>query len=164
MDYKALRNQFLPKKCKAVFIAESPPSGGGYFYNPAGRVSEVLFRAMMKTVCGTTPGTKADGLQTFADQGYLLVDPIYTPVDKLPDKEADKLILQHYPEFIADLEKTVGKTVPLILIKANICRLLETRLRDDGFTVLNNGVQIPFPLHYHLPSFSEKVTKLLTSL
>ena len=38
-------------------------------------------------------------------------------------------------------------SVPLVLIKANVCKLLESRLRDDGFNVLNRGRAIYFPSH-----------------
>jgi hypothetical protein len=30
-------------------------------------------------------------------------------------------------------------------VKANVCRLLETPLTRQGFTVLNHGTIIPFP-------------------
>jgi hypothetical protein len=33
----------------------------------------------------------------------------------------------------------------LILIKTNVCRILEPKLTDDGFNVLNRGWVIYFP-------------------
>lgn len=161
-EYIALRNKFIPKKIKAIFILESPPAGHGYFYNPEGRVSEVLFRAFMKAVLHFTPETKQEGLQKLADEGYVLVNPIYTPVNKLSDKEADARILGNYENFKKDLQALIGKTkTPIILVKSNICRLLEKPLLADGFNVINNGVCIPFPLHYHMDTFEKRVQGLL---
>jgi hypothetical protein len=37
--------------------------------------------------------------------------------------------------------------VPLVSIKANVCRLLEPRLKDSGFKVLNKGRKVYFPSH-----------------
>ena len=161
-EYVSLRNKYIPKKIKAIFVLESPPAGHGYFYNPSGRVSEVLFRAFMRAVLNFSPATKEEGLQKLADEGYLLLNPIYTPVNKLPDKEADKIILDNYENFKKDLSNFVGTTkTPIILVKSNICRLLERPLLADGFNVVNNGVLVPFPLHYHMNTFEERVKALL---
>lgn len=161
-EFIALRNKYIPKKIKLVFILESPPAGHGYFYNSAGKVSEVLFRAFMKAVLSFSPATKEEGLQKLAEEGYLLVNPIYTPVNKLSDKEADKLILANYDNFKKDLNSLIGKSnTPIILVKSSIFRLLEKPLLADGFNVVNNGVLIPFPLHYHMNTFEERVRALL---
>lgn len=162
VDYVSLRNNYLPKKLKTIFVLESPPAGHGYFYDPTGRVSEVLFRAFMKAVIDFSPTNKEEGLKKLASEGYLLVNPIYTPVNKLSDKEADKLILSNYENFKKDLRSIIGnKQTPIILIKSNICRLLEKPLLEDGFNVVNNGILVPFPLHYHMGTFTERVRKLL---
>jgi len=161
--YKELRNQFLPKEIKTIFIFESPPSNGGYFYNPQGKTSEILFKAIMQTTLGINPITKEEGLRKFAEKGFLLVDPIYEPVDKISDKEADKKIIENYPNFIFDL-KAITKgdySIPIILVKANICRNLEVPLKKDGFNIINNGMIIPFPLHYHFPEFANKIESLI---
>lgn len=161
-EFVALRNKYLPKKIKTIFVLESPPAGHGYFYNPTGRVSEVLFRAFMKAVLNFSATTKEEGLRRLADEGYLLVNPIYTPVNKLSDKEADKLILANYDNFKKDLVSLIGKSnTPIILVKSSIFRLLEKPLLTDGFNVINKGVLIPFPLHYHMKTFEERVRKLI---
>ena len=44
----------------------------------------------------------------------------------------------------ADLEALLpDRGVPLILVKANVCDLMELRLIADGFTVLNCGRRVP---------------------
>lgn len=161
-EYVSLRNKYLPKKIKTIFVLESPPAGHGYFYNPEGRVSEVLFRSFMKAVLDFSPSTKDEGLQKLAKEGYLLVNPIYTPVNKLPDREADTLILANYKNFTDDLRNLIGNSgAQIILVKSNIFRLLEKPLLADGFNVVNNGLLIPFPLHYHYKTFEERVRFLL---
>lgn len=46
-QYQSFRAHYLPADRKIVFVLESPPKSGLYFYNPEGRVSEPLFSAMM---------------------------------------------------------------------------------------------------------------------
>lgn len=157
----SLRNKYVPNELKTVFVLESPPEGHGYFYDSTGKVSEVLFRAFMKLI-NLTPATKEEGLKKLAEKGWLLVNPIYKPVNKLPDKEADKLILDNYENFKKDLLSLGVKTsTPIVLVKSNILKILEAPLVRDGYNVINNNLLIPFPLHYHTNTFKERVISLL---
>lgn len=156
-----LRKQYKPSIVKYCFIFESPPAHGGYFYDPAGRIGELLFRSLMETCLGSKFSTKDEGLRAFQSAGFYLVNPIYTPVNKLRDADADRIILAHYESFKQDLLDEGLKYTPLILVKANIWKLLKGKLVDDGFTVLNLNQMLPFPMHYHFQSFKEKLQALL---
>jgi hypothetical protein len=159
-EYIRLRDKFTPKDLKLIFVLESPPAGPAYFYNPAGKTSELLFRAFM-ALLNIKPATKEEGLQYFMKQGWLIIDPIYEPVNKLPDKVADELILQNYPNFKKDLSQFASKETPLILVKANVLKLLENKLIEDGFNVINNKLAIPFPMHFHQREFVSRIKLLL---
>src|SRR6266571_9219325 len=43
-NYLQFRNRHIPTRTKIIFVLESPPASGRYFYNPDGPVSEPLFR------------------------------------------------------------------------------------------------------------------------
>jgi len=163
--YKEMRNKFMPKKIKAIFILESPPSNGGYFYNTNGKVSEILFRSFMEVLFNIKPNTKEAGLKQFSEEGFLLVNPIYTPINKIPDKKADEMILENYPNFVDDLKGIMKNNLktPIILVKSNICKILEGKMLNNGFNVINKGAMIPFPMHYHFKDFSEKIKILLNA-
>ena len=114
-----------------------------------GRVSEPLFAALMKQL-GVRPGTKLEGLTEFQKRGWALVDATYEPVNGLTGRGRDLVIDRDYPELRDDLRQLLAvrwRTAPLVLIKANVCRLVEPKLKADGFNVLNNGRSIPFPSH-----------------
>ena len=146
--YYEMRNKYYPKKPSTVFILESPPASGNYFYDENGKLFEPLFSAMMKLL-HFNPKNKADGLKRFADSGCLIVDATYEPVSDLSARKRNDIILNDYNILIADLfnlENT--NTFNIVLVKANIFRLLESRLKADGFNVLNSEV-IPFPSHGH---------------
>lgn len=161
-EYINLRNEHTPTKLEVVFVLESPPQGHGYFYNSEGRVSEVLFRAFMKLI-DFNPCNKTEGLKELSSRGYILVNPIYVPVNKLPDKQADTLILENYKNFVKDLKWITrnNRSAPIVLVKSNILRLLEQPLLDDGFNVVNQGLLVPFPLHYHINTFLERTRTLI---
>ncbi|NOZ11515.1 MAG: hypothetical protein GXP09_10805 [Gammaproteobacteria bacterium] len=124
--YKSLREDYKPKplELKAVFIAESPPSSGRYFYDPEGSpTGEVLFRELLIESLGLRFGLKKEGLEAFRDKGFLLVDGTYQRINKnkngndIPSKQRD--------------------VIPLILIKTTVLNALAKPLHRNGFNIVN---------------------------
>jgi hypothetical protein len=162
-EYLRLRAPYLPEDPKIIFVLESPPKSGLYFYNPKGRVSEPLFGAMMKDIIGIKPRSKDEGLREFANRGFLLIDATYTPVnqDHLSLQERNKRILGDLPVLIAELHGYVGPDTGIVLVKANICTLLEPILTVHSFPILNRGRTIPFPSTGQQNRFREAVRQVL---
>jgi hypothetical protein len=157
--YHRLRNKYLPDKLKNIFVLESPPASGKYFYDESGKINEPLFKAMMKLI-GFNPKDKRKGLQLFQKIGYFLVDATYQPINNLKGKKRNDVILRDFTELVKELKKFCHcNQIPIILIKANICRILEPRLRQEGFVVQNNGLVVPFPSNGWQKSFFEKINK-----
>jgi hypothetical protein len=161
--YIELRARYQPLKIKLIFVLESPPQSGTYFYDPSGKTSETLFSAMMKVI-GESPATKEEGLTRFAHQGFLLFNATYRPVNHMKNnRQRNEAILSDLAELIQDLTATSGKQrLKIVLVKANICRLLEKPLRSAGFNIINNGTVVPFPSHGHQTKFHQAIKKLFT--
>ena len=144
-EYLALRGRYEPARVELVIVAESPPASGRYFYDPTGAITEPLFSALMKKV-GVSPATKDAGLRAFQNRGWVLVDATYEPVNELRKKQRNEIILRDCPPLVADLRRLAsGRAVPIVLVKANVCRLLEPVLRQSGFEVINDGRLVYFP-------------------
>jgi hypothetical protein len=95
---------------------------------------------------GLSPRTKQDGLEGFRRSGWVLVDATYEPVNKPKSPNRDQIIARDYPLLRDDLAGMIpDRSTPLILIKANVCRLLESKLLEDGFNVINRGCAVYFP-------------------
>ena len=160
--YLKLRNRYLPSKLNLIFLLESPPVSGKYFYDESGKTTEPLFSAFMK-FSNYSPSDKSDGLEHFKNEGHLLVDATYKQVNKLKGKIRDYTILSDYNRLIEDLENlSPKKNVPIILVKANICRMFDERLTERGFNILNKGIVIPFPSHGQQKKFHSEMLKVLS--
>jgi hypothetical protein len=96
-EYLRFRNRYIPPIRNIVFVLESPPISGRYFYNRDGALSEPLFRAMMKDVLEVAPASKEEGLQEFASRGFFLIDATYTPVNHCKGKERNAIISPGLP-------------------------------------------------------------------
>src|SRR3989344_9394250 len=154
--YLNLRKKFTTKTVKIIFVLESPPKSGLYFYDQRDRTSEPLFKAVMK-VLNIDHENKAEGLEKFKSKGCLLMDATYTPVNNLRGVKKDKAILEDYNSLVSDLRNNTRKNTKIILVKVNICDLLEYRLRNEGFNIINRGVRVPFPNHVHQGRFHQEI-------
>jgi len=148
--YVKLRDCFIPKNIKVIFIFESPPSNCRFFYDKTAKArdgEESLFREMMKLIDYKINGdeNKKEGLELFRKVGFLLVDSTYTPIDYLSAAKCKNMILQDLSNLKNDLNKIIKDKVKIILVKSNVCKLLEKPLKDDGFNIANNGRVIPYP-------------------
>ncbi len=134
-----------------------------FFYKPAkgNGNGEPLFRALMQHI-NATYSTKEGGLRQFMDKDLLLVDATYAPVNSIEDAdERAKVILADYPALVADLlDLTPDRSAEIILIKHNVCELLESRLLKDGFRVINRKIKVPFPYASADP-FCKKLDEIL---
>lgn len=161
--YLALRRPYQPEIVSLAIIAESPPASGRYFYNPDGICSEPLFAGLMKQL-RFSPASKRDGLAAFQRRGWILVDATYEAVNKLSDADRDSVILRDYGLLRDDLSALLpDRSKPLILIKANVCRLLEPRLNKDGFNVLNRRSAVYFPSSGRQADFHRQFETILRS-
>jgi putative ATP-dependent endonuclease of OLD family len=65
---------------------------------------------------------------------------------------------------LLSVERQNGTAVPaaaIVLVKANVCRLLEPKLVAAGFNVLNHGAMIPFPSTGHQTEFRTAIRTVL---
>jgi hypothetical protein len=144
-EYLSLRRVYEPSRPTLIIVAESPPASGRYFYNPQGSITEPLFAALVKQL-GVSAASKEAGLLEFQRHGWVLVDATYQPVNALSPSGRNAVVRRDYPQLRQDLRVlTGGRSTPLLLLKANICRILEPQLIGDGFNVINRGRVVYFP-------------------
>jgi hypothetical protein len=160
--YLSLRRVYEPQTLKLIIVAESPPISGRYFYNPDGAITEPLFAALIMKQLNLSPGTKEAGLRAFQGRGWLLVDATYEPVNKLTDAGRNNVIHRDYPSLRHDLRQLTGKqAIPLVLLKANVCRTLQPKLIADGFNVINQREVVYFPSNGRQNEFHKQFADLL---
>jgi hypothetical protein len=117
---------------------------------------------MMKVI-NYRPVSKADGLREFAMRGYVLIDATYTPVNHIKnERKRNQAILRDLPDLIDDLRKIIGRQrIKIIIVKANICQMLEAPLKAVGFKVINNGISVPFPGSGQQNKFFQAIKQML---
>jgi len=80
------RFQFRPERITTLFIGESPPDCGSFFYNE----NSLLYRQMKESFKELWIDG-ADFLQTFKGRGFFLDDLVLFPINKNGGKERSRL-------------------------------------------------------------------------
>jgi DNA invertase Pin-like site-specific DNA recombinase len=163
-QYVALRREYEPDNLTLLIVAESPPESGLYFYNPVGRTSEPIFSAFMEQLA-IKPTDKGAGLRELQRRGWLLIDATYEPIDKKfksRDPRRDAVLLRDYPLLKRDiLALSASRQLPIMLIKENVCRVLNPPLTADGFRVLNRGRKVYLPINGNQGHFRRQFGEIL---
>ena len=70
-----------------------------------------------------------------------MLDATYTPVnhEELSHRERNQRILRDLPILVDEFRQNVGPATRVVLVKANICELLEATLIGQGLPVIDRG-------------------------
>jgi len=101
-------------------------ASGYNFYNTCGRITEKLFSGLMKALFNKLPSTKEEGLFWFRDNGYLLIDSIYIPLNNIKNKlRRNNFIYKNINSISMDLNSLGAKKhqIKIILIKKNVYKV-----------------------------------------
>jgi hypothetical protein len=106
MSNEELRNRFRPDRITTLFVGESAPAGGTFFYNN----NSSLFRAMKKAFGGGTAF-----LDDFKRNGFYLDDLVQTPINKLASKERSARRWGSVSEFTNRLQEYKPEAVVIVM-------------------------------------------------
>lgn len=164
--YKRMREKYVPGKVKTIFIFESPPKTGTYFYDDSveNMSKPPLFKIMMKNVLRINPVSKKEGLKKFRDEGYIIVDATYEPINEVKSRRRrNRKIIKNYENLKKDLceiMKKEDKSTRIILVKCNVIDMLKERMKKEGYNIVNGkdeNSRIPFPSNGHQKRFEERM-------
>ena len=156
MDYIEAREKYNPTRIglpiEVLWIAESPPVAGGYFYfeKPSGKGH--FFRETMKALgwwdekLWMQSGLdKKSFLRKFQESGFFLLDLSDNPVNGLSRSERKKALQDSLPGLLKEVTRLAPKRI--LIIKRNVFDIACASLSELEYTVLNKK-PIPFPSNH----------------
>lgn len=154
-----LRRSYRPERVRLLFIGESPPASGRFFY----RGDSGLYRAMRDAFRTVDPSIdEASFLAVFRDSGCYLVDLCPEPVDHL-DAKSRRAACQAGE---ASLARTIARLRPPSI--ATIVRSIEGNVLSAKTHAKWNGtiIHLPYPGRWsHLKqTFVEKLAPTIARL
>lgn len=165
--YKDAADKFLPDKIKVLFIAESPPANGSFFYFKLSK-QEILLATVTTAVLGDGKGytrndSKIEFLKTLKDKGYFLIDAVDYPINTTDNRNRELIIQKEVDNLIdrlKELENKIDGYTKIILIKKSVFNILNNTLKQKGYNILNKA-KIDFPKYYNNRDTIKEIRNLL---
>ena len=153
---ESLRRRYCPSHVRLLFVGESPPASGRFFY----QADSGLYRAIRDAFVSALPDLQdADFLESFRDLGCYLVDLCGRPVDRLNGEQRREACVDGELRLSKILGQLQPKTVITVVrsITANV-RRAQQRANWRGL-----HLELPYPgrWHRHRVAFLEAIKPVL---
>ena len=151
-----LRRSFRPKKIRILFVGESPPASGRFFY----RADSGLYRAIREAFLKAFPHLReSDFLKSFRDLGCYLVDLCDFPIDRLSPNARRKLCRAAEPH----LAKSIRELRPGIVIVVIRSIALNVQRSEHQANWSGRHVELPYPGRWirHRTAFIRQLVPIL---
>jgi hypothetical protein len=155
-EIEAVRQRYRPKRITTLFVAESPPQSGDFFYYG----NTALKRYMQKAMETAGLGKHGDFLERFKQYGWYLDDLVLTPVDKLLPAERARQCRDARPKLAARIAQYQPRAIVSLLhrIKVDVeAAAIAAETNAPRFAV-------PFPGNGQQTRFEEKMALILPQL
>jgi hypothetical protein len=151
-----LRRRYRPARVRMLFIGESPPASGRFFY----QADSGLYRAIRQTFLSAFPDlTNADFLKSFRKLDCYLVDLCGNPVDHLPMKQRRLACARGEAQLAAQIRQLDPETIVTVVrsIAANVERA-QARAKWQG-----THIELPYPGRWktHRDAFEQALRPVL---
>jgi hypothetical protein len=156
LSNERLRRTFRPKKVRILFVGESPPASGRFFYH----ADSGLYRAIREAFVKAFPNLReADFLKLFRNLGCYLLDLCDRPVDHLQLRSRRKLCRAGEPR----LAKSIATLRPeiVIVVIRSIARNVQRSERQAHWS--GRHVELPYPGRWirHRTAFIRQLVPIL---
>ena len=150
-ELEGLRKSFCPDCITTLFVGESAPASGRFFYSG----NSSLFRAMKRAF-----GNQESFLEDFRKKGFYLDDLVLTPVNKLERRERSRLRQGAVPGLAERLIKYKPKAV--VVVMRAVLPMVQEAMRIAGIPY--EPLCVPHPAFGNWVRFSNAMTEIIDNL
>ena len=146
-----LRKSFYPDCITTLFVGESAPASGRFFYSS----NSSLFRAMKQVF-----GSQESFLEDFKRSGFYLDDLVLTPINKMESRERSRRRQEAVPELAKRLVEYKPKAV--VVVMRAILPKVRQAMQIAGMS--NEPFCVPHPAFGNWTRFSNAMTEIIDDL
>lgn len=137
MDYKTIRNSYKPHIVKILFVGESCPQGGTFFYNGDSNLHKHTKQAFEQANMNFS-------LEYFKEYGCWLYDVCDVPVNGLQHYERNEHIRLGLPRLLATIEELSPKYI-IVVKKGDMREIIFKDVCKHGYVDQETAFNVPFP-------------------
>lgn len=150
-ETEKIRKDFKPDRIMTLFVGESGPASGRFFYYG----NSTLYRAMERVL-----GNRETFFDDFKRKGFYLDDLVLTPINKLERRERSRLRQQAIPKLAKRLIEYKPKAVVVVM------RAIQPMVRE-AMNVAGISYEpycVPHPAFGNWNRFCNEMTEIIDSL
>lgn len=142
-----LRHSYRPKRITTLFVGESAPIGGSFFYDG----NSQLYRYVKKAF-----GGRENFLTEFMQKGFFLDDLVLYPINNLTGNERKKM----HQEWVPSLAKRIAEYRPLAVVSmlGSISYAVESAIKLSGLQGIVHYM-VPFAGMGHQGKFQQQLLR-----
>ena len=150
------RRAYAPDELRVLFIGESPPTGGTFFYE----ANSILYHATREAFIAAIPALakRAPFLDAFQQLGCYLEDLSLRPIDKLPKPEKRRAREATVPGLARRLRGLTPRLV--VVVVKGIRPQVDDALDRAGLAAVPCEA-LPFPGQWHRADYVAELTELV---
>jgi hypothetical protein len=157
LDLEKTRALYRPRRVTSLFVGESPPANGGFFYFGKGILFKSTERAFAR-VLGRTFASPEDFFDVFQHNGCFLDDLSLVPIDNLRQSERIGALDSCIDSFAERLRTLMPDRIVVFLKRIESAVTRAALLADIPVGKL---IVLPFPGNGHQNRYVTELTALL---
>lgn len=160
MELEKVRRSFRPSSVKVLFVGESAPAGGTFFYLGNSNL-ERYTQEGFEIAYGIKIDSAKVFLNKFMNNGFYLDDLCLTPVNHMIDVDRKRARTEAISDFALRLKDIKPKVVVTII--GSIKKQIDKAIIEAGM----NGIphyQLPFPAMSHQQRYVRELSGILQEL
>jgi hypothetical protein len=156
-EIESLRESYKPEKIKILFVGESAPAGGAFFFDGNPHVFTTSIRKTFEIALNVTLRDNKEFINYFKDKQCYLDDLSHEPVNHLPRAKRAMMLC----ESVEPLSKRLKEMNPdvVIIVMLDIQEYVYKAVELSGVTSRVEAAH--FPASRFLPQFRETVIPIL---
>ena len=148
-NWENLRANYQPDNIRVLFIGESPPASGKFFY----RENSTLYFATKEAF-----NNPSNFLIKFQNWGFFLDDLVLFPINRFDEMKRKEKKLDHQAELATRLMKY--QPLAVVTVMKGIKSHVDTAIELAGLSVINYALPFPWSEQYRIQYVNE-LRKLL---
>lgn len=155
-NFEKERNNFKPSKTKILFVGESRPFGGTFFYDENSNLYKYTKEAFNNVDIDFS-------LAKFKEIGCWLYDVCKEPINHIKSNSAKRKIIEKY---IPDLISVIKDLSPqyIIVVKKTCMEKVFSAILEIGYSANINAFNTSFPSYGNHNKYIEDLTKILRNI
>lgn len=137
MNYEALRESYKPQKTKILFIGESRPAGGTFFYNGDSNLYKYTKRAFEQADINFS-------LEHFKEYGCWLYDVCDVPVNHFENNKRKEQIRLGLSRLLLTIEESCPQYI-IVVKKGDMREIIFKEICRCGYVDQETAFNVPFP-------------------